>query len=188
MEFIKKMKKREFIEMSFKTLIAVCACFVAIILMCGMIYSIGVKSFMKYGKNSVTTQNETIAYCIEVEEDKYFVLFYNPNAKKPDPITKKVDKNASTLSANQITDTNLHTKQECEELLARHAVKEVKFEAPPASIVLDEFVEGWHIAIVAVVVAGILGYFVYRFIKLAKDYSQVEKEFKETGAISIENM
>ena len=177
MEFIKKMKKREFIEMSFKTLIAVCACFVAIILMCGMIYSIGVKSFMKYGKNAVMTTGETVAYCIEVEDDKYFVLFYNPNAKQD-------NKKASALSANQITDTSLRTKQECKEL----AVKEVKFEAPPASVVLDEFVEGWHIAIVAVVVAGILGYFVYRFIKLAKDYSQVEKEFKETGAISIENM
>ncbi len=177
MEFIKKMKKREFIEMSLKTLIAVCACFIAVILMCGMIYSIGVKSFMKYGPNSVMTAGETVAYCIEVEDDKYFVLFYNPSAKQN-------DKNAPALSANQISETSLRTKQECEEL----AVKEVIFKAPPASIVLDEFVEGWHIAIVAVVVAGILGYFVYRFIKLAKDYGQVEKEFEKTGTISIENM
>ena len=47
MEFIKKMKKREFIEMGLKTLIAFFACFIAIVLMCGMIYSIGIKSYMK---------------------------------------------------------------------------------------------------------------------------------------------
>lgn len=182
MEFIKKMKKREFIEMSFKTLIAVCACFVAIILMCGMIYSIGVKSFMKYGKNTVTITGETVAYCIEVEEDKYFVLCYNPTTKE-----NNKDKRVSALSANQITETSLKTKQQCiDELSSR--VKEIKFEAPPADIVLDEFVEGWHIAIVAIVVAGILGYFVYRFIKLANDYKKVEKEFETTGTISIENM
>ena len=40
MEFINKMKKREFIEMGLKTLAAVFAAFLAIILMEGMIYGI----------------------------------------------------------------------------------------------------------------------------------------------------
>ena len=40
MEFISKMKKREFIEMGLKALASLLAAFLAIILMEGMIYSI----------------------------------------------------------------------------------------------------------------------------------------------------
>ncbi len=173
MEFIKKMKKREFIEMGLKTLIAFFACFIAVVLMCGMIYSIGIKSYMKYGKGSISTSTETTAYCIKVKEDQYFVLYYNPNSE------------GSKLTANAITDSNLKTKQQCEELTS---VKNTVFGAPKASIILDEFVEGWHIAIVAVIVAGVMGYFVYRFIKLANDYKKVEDKFEKTGVIEIENV
>lgn len=173
MEFIKKMKKREFIEMGLKTLIAFFACFIAVVLMCGMIYSIGIKSYMKYGKGSISTSTETTAYCIKVKEDQYFVLYYNPNSE------------GSKLTANAITDSNLKTKQQCEELTS---VKDTVFGAPKASIILDEFVEGWHIAIVAVIVAGVMGYFVYRFIKLANDYKKVEDKFEKTGVIEIENV
>ena len=49
MEFIKTMKKREFIEMTLKTIAAICACFIAIILMEGMIYGIGAKIFQIAG-------------------------------------------------------------------------------------------------------------------------------------------
>lgn len=173
MDFIKKMRKREFIEMSLKTLIAIFVCFASIILMCGMIYSIGVKSFMKYGKGSVSYNTETIAYCIEIKDDQYFVLYYNP------------ENESSRLTANAITDTNLKSKADCtpEGL----TVKEVVFGAPEAKIILDEFVEGWHIAIVAVIVAGVMGYFVYRFIKLSLDYKKVVDKFEKTGEIEIQN-
>lgn len=172
MEFIKKMRKREFIEASIKMAIAVLACFVAVVLMCGMIYSIGVKSYMKYGKGSISTSTETTAYCIEVKEDQYFVLYYNPNS------------DGSKLTANAITDSNLKTKEQCENLTS---VKEIKFGAPSAFIVLNEFVEGWHIAIMAVIVAGVLSYFVYKFIKLDLDYKKVIDRFEKTGEIEIEN-
>ncbi len=174
MEFIKRMRKRENIEMGLKTAIAAFACFLAIILMCGMIYSIGIKSYMKYGKGSIATNTSTIAYCVEVEDDKYFVLYYNP------------ENGSSRLTASAITDSNLKSKAECTK--EGLAVKEVVFGAPKAKIILDEFVEGWHIAIVAVIVAGVMGYFVYRFIKLNLDYKKVVKKFEETGEIEIENV
>lgn len=172
MDFIKRMRKREFVETGLKTAIAVLACFIAIILMCGMIYSIGVKSYMKYGKGSISTSTETTAYCIEVKEDQYFILYYNPNSE------------GSKLTANAITDSNLKTKAQCEALAS---VKEIKFGAPNAFIVLNEFIEGWHIAIIAVIVAGVMGYFVYRFIKLGRDYKKVIDKFEKTGEIEIEN-
>lgn len=172
MDFIKKMRKREFIEMGIKTLIAVFACFVAVVLMCGMIYSIGVKSYMKYGKGSISTSTETIAYCIEVKDDQYFILYYNPESE------------GSKLTANAITDSNLKTKAECESLTS---VKEIRFGAPKAQIILNEFVEGWHIAIVAVIIAGVMGYMVYRFVKLGLDYKKVIEKFEQTGEIEIQN-
>lgn len=173
MEFIKKMRKRENIEMAIKTAITVFACFLTVILMCGMIYSIGVNSFMKRGEGSIKLSTSTIAYCIEVEDDQYFVLYYNPDANK-----------GETLSGRAISDTSLLTKEECETM---ESVKEVVFGAPPAHVVLDYLVKGWHIAIIAVVVAGVLGYCVFRFIKLGLDYKAVIKHFEETGEIEIQN-
>ncbi len=173
MEFIKKMRKREFIEMGLKTAIAFFACFIAVVLMCGMIYSIGISSYMKYGQGSISTSTETTAYCIEVKKDQYFVLYYNPNS------------DGTKLTANAITDSNLKTKAECEALTS---VKDRVYGAPKASIVLNEFVEGWHIAIIAIIIAGVMGYFVYRFVKLGIDYKKVIEKFEKTGAIEIANV
>lgn len=179
MDFINRMKKREYIELSLKTVIAMCACFIAVILMCGMIYGIGIKSYMKYGKSKHVNSSSTIAYCIKVDDDQYFVMYYNPTD----------DKDSSQLTATALSDMTVKTKAECEAMASteetRGEVKEVRFCAPSASIVLREFVKGWHIAIVAVVIAGIMGYFVYRYIKLGKDYKKVITTFNETGTIEF---
>ena len=71
MEFIKQMKKREFIEMSLKTLAALFAAFLAIILMEGMIYGIELNALKTKSTSSVATSDSTTAYCIKQEDDKY---------------------------------------------------------------------------------------------------------------------
>ena len=58
MEFIKRMKKREFIEMGLKTLAAILAAFLAIILMEGMIYSIEL--------NALKTKSKAAARIVRV--------------------------------------------------------------------------------------------------------------------------
>lgn len=70
MDFIKRMKKREFIEMALKTICAILASFLAIILMEGMIYGIQLNALVKNGSSVTFITNDektdgTIAYCIE---------------------------------------------------------------------------------------------------------------------------
>lgn len=165
MEFIQKMKKREFIEMGLKTLAALLACFVAIILMEGMIYGITLNSYMKNGSNAKFQDSQTIAYCIEVDEDQYFVLAYNEEDGDP-------------WSAAA---SDLKTKAECEAL----TVKEVVYHAPNS---FRFTITAGHYVVMAIVVAAVVGFFVYRFIALAKEYNRIEDNFNKTGEIEISNM
>ena len=72
MEFLKRMKSREIVEMSLKTIIAVFIGLVLIVLMEGMIYSI----YMDKINDNTTSQyaaGDCIAYCEEVGDDEYKV-------------------------------------------------------------------------------------------------------------------
>lgn len=172
MEFIKKMKKRENIEMSIKTIIAVLACFIAIILMEGMIYGIKLNSNKTNPNQTVLIQSQsTVAYCIKEANDKYFVLYYN----------KGMEKNGATSDwTAQIDD--FKTEEECKALKSQ--VKQVIFGAPNA---FEYSIKPFHYAIIAVFVLGVSGYFVYRFIALNKEYKKIEDKFNKTGEIEITN-
>ena len=65
MEFIKRMRKREFVEMTLKTISAILAAFLAIILMEGMIYSIELNAIRNHSNVAVFYSDRTIVYCIE---------------------------------------------------------------------------------------------------------------------------
>lgn len=75
MEFIKRMKTREFIEMGLKTLASVLAGLIVIILMEAMIYSIYMK---KINENTSISGDATKAsyYITEVGNDKYDIYKY----------------------------------------------------------------------------------------------------------------
>ena len=108
------MKKREFIEMGLKAFAAIMAAFLAIILMEGMIYGIELNALKTAGKGHVTFSNSTIAYCIKEDDDKYFVVYYNPeNTEKQWSATKD----------------NFKTKAECL-AMEGSTVKEVVMHAP----------------------------------------------------------
>ena len=81
MEFINKMKKREFIEMGLKALAGLLAAFLAIILMEGMIYSINLNA-LKKDTGHTAYSDSTIAYCIKEDDDKYFVIYYTEGLKE----------------------------------------------------------------------------------------------------------
>ena len=85
MKFIKKMRNREFIEMTLKALSALLASFLAIILMEGMIYAIELNAIYNHSTVAIFYSDKTTAYCIEQETDQYFfnaknVIFNAPNA------------------------------------------------------------------------------------------------------------
>ena len=165
MEFIKRMKKREFIEMSLKALAALLALFLAVILMEGMIYGIQLNALKTKATNSTAISNSTIAYCIPEEDDKYFVVYYNADE----------DKDTYDWSAVK---NEYKTKDECEAL----SVKEVVFRAPNA---FEFSITGIHFVIIAVVTVALAGFFAYRFVRLAKEYKRIEENFVKNGTIEI---
>ena len=165
MEFIKKMKKREFIEMGLKTLAAMCAAFLAIILMEGMIYSIylnDLKTNTNHDTYSIST-NQTVAYCIKEGEDKYFVIYYNDN-----PETKGIDRSEWASKHDEYL-----TKQQCLDLMnpnvKKATAKDVVFGAPNAFKFSISYV---HYIVMAVFVLAVGGFFTYKFIALSKEYKK----------------
>ena len=179
MEFIKKMKKREFIEMSLKTAAAILAAFIAIILMESMIYGIYLNALKTQGKGFSIVEGQTIAYCVKEAEDKYFVIYYTD-----DKTTEGIDR--GEWSAKK--DTYL-TKQQCLDLTNNKVqaapVKEVKFHAPNA---FEFTISGVHYIVMAVFILAIGGFFTYKFIALSKEYKKIEENYKKTGTIEIGNM
>ena len=165
MEFIQKMKKREFIEMGLKTLVALLASFVAIILMEGMIYGITLNGYMQNGGGAIYSTTDSTAYCIEIEDDKYFVLFHDQS------------NGWSAISVENGT----YTRERIENELS-NKVSNLVYDAPNAF----QFSMNWvHYTVMGVFVAAVAGFFTWRFIALAKEYQGIEKNFAETGEIEI---
>lgn len=167
MEFIKRMKKREYLEMAIKTITAFLACVLVILLLEGMIYGIQMNALANKGTVSSTQSNVTIAYCVEREEDKYSVIFYNDNME-----------NKWSCSA-----TTFYTKEECEQLEGKSVLKVVFGQPNPFDLTITPV----HFVIMVVFIGAVMGYFVYKFTKLSKEYKKVERKFKETGTIDISN-
>ena len=168
MDFIKQMKKREFIEMGLKTLAAMLAAFLLIILMEGMIYSIKLNAIVENKTNTGSDSNSTIAYCVKEDDDKYFVIYYNEGK-----------------STEWAATANVYlTEAECKAMEGRTA-KKVYMRAPNA---FELSITGTHYIIMAVFVSAVAGFFVYKFMSLSKSYKKIEDEFIKTGTISIENL
>lgn len=169
MDFIKQMKKREFIEMSLKTLAALLAAFLAIILMEGMIYSIQLHAIETKGAGHTALSNSTIAYCIhrpeKNNEDRYFVIYYNEDSAKEWSGTKG----------------QYFTKAECLAMEGK-TVEEVVMHAPNA---FEFSISGVHYVVMSIFVLAIAGFFTYKFIALAKEYQKIENNFKNNGTIEF---
>lgn len=168
------MKKREFIEMGLKTLTAVLAGFLAIVLMEGMIYSINLNALKTKGSSQLLNSASTIAYCIEQDEDKYFVIYYNKDSEKV----------WQAIRYDKDIKTNYKTKEECL-AMEGSTVKEVVMHAPNAF----EFSITWaHYIVMAVFMLAIGGFFTYKFIALNKSYKKLVEEYESTGTIEISNI
>ena len=167
------MKKREFVEVTLKTICALLASFLAIILMEGMIYGIQLNAYITNGQNATFIKNEetntgTTAYCIERGKNEdgetlYVVLAYNEGSEDEWSCASE----------------DLKTMQECEEDLN---VANIVYHAPNAFIFSITPV---HYVVMVVFVLLVAGFFVYRFIALNKLYKEIEENFKKTGTIEL---
>ena len=81
MEFLKRMKSRERVEMSLKTIMGVIAGLILIILMEGMIFSIYLNKMEENNAVKSYSNNKCVAYCEKISDDNYKVYINNTEAK-----------------------------------------------------------------------------------------------------------
>ena len=165
MEFIHKMKKREFIEMGLKTAAAVFALFLAIILMEGMIYGIKLNALLTRSSSVLKQSDYTIAYCVEQDDNSYSVIYYN------EQVPSKWCAESKTFSLEYIQ-SKTFTQE----------VKEVVMHAPNA---FQLTITPTHFVVMGVITSLLGGFFVYKFIRLGKEYKKIEENFVKTGTIEI---
>ena len=159
MEFIKRMKKREFIEMGLKTFAAIMAAFIAIILLEGMIFGITLNGLLNQ-KQLTTNSESTIAYAIEQDNGKYFVIANDEG----------------TWTAN------IYDKSKAE---LESSVKTIHYRTPTA---FELTIEPIHYVIMVLFVGIVGGYFAYRFVRLNKSYKDIVDEYNRTGTIEFPNL
>lgn len=157
MEFLKKMKSRETIEMVLKTISALVLGLILIILMEGMIFGIYMK---KINENDATqyTVSQCIAYCEEVGEDKYKVYLEN----------------------TETGSFSVKITQDSREKIESDGYIDVIWRAPNAFEVSINYV---HYIVMGVFLAIILAIYIWRFYKLYQEYKVFERKFIRTGKI-----
>ena len=157
MEFLKKMKSREIVEMSLKTLMAVLVGLVLIVLMEGMIYGI----YMDKINDNTTSQyaaGDCIAYCEEVGDDEFKVY-----------LNYTIDDSWSVKLINS-----------SKEGIENSGYKKVVWDAPNP---FEVSISGVHYIVMGAFIVAILGFYGWRFYKLNKEYTKFEKRFQKTGKI-----
>ena len=157
MEFLKKMKSREMVEMGLKTIFGVIVGLILIILMEGMIFGIYMN---KINENTASqyVASDCVAYCEEIGDDEYKIYLHNTESGS---WHVKVYNESKT----QIENGNY---------------EKVIYRAPNA---FDVSIKGVHYVVMAIFIAGVLAFYGWRFYKLDKEYKAFEKKFKKTGKI-----
>jgi len=168
MNFIKQMKKREFLEMSLKAFASLLIVFLTIILMEGMIFSIQLDGLLNATSQKPAYGEDTVVYCIEDKEKEgfYKVIYFNEDTRDEGFFEWSV--------SNGLTSE--------ETIKQKFANNEVHYRTPNA---FELSIEGFHYIIMGVVVAGVVGFFVYKFIRLNNAYTKIEEQYKKDGTIEI---
>lgn len=157
MEFLKRMKSRETVEMSLKTIAGVIVGLILIILMEGMIFNIYMGK-IKENKATQYVAAQCVAYCEQVSEDEYTVYLHNSKADS----------------------WSVKSYNESKEQIEGAGYGEIVYRKPNA---FDVSISGVHYIVMAAFIGAILGFYGWRFYKLDKEYKAFEKKFKKTGKI-----
>ena len=168
MDFIKQMKKREFIEMGLKTLASLLIVFLTIILMEGMIFSIQLDGLLNAKSENPSYGEDTVVYCIEDKEKEgyYKILYFNEDVRD-----------------EGFPEWSVSIGLTSEEVIAqKYAKNEVHFRTPNA---FELSIEGFHFIIMGFVVAAVAGFFIYKFVRLNSAYNKIEEQFLKDGTIEI---
>lgn len=157
MEFLKKMRSRDTLEMLLKTIMAVLIAIILIFFMEAMIHSIYIKK-IKENTNGQTIPSQQIAYCEEIDTNKYRVYIHDTENSTWHILVGSFSK----------------------EYVEARGFKEVNFRQPNA---FDVSITWTHYVVMGVFIVAVIGFYGYRFYKLDKDYSKFEARLRKTGRL-----
>ena len=157
MEFLKKMKSREMIEMSLKTVFGVIIGLILMILMEGMIYTIYMNK-IEENKINQYISSQCVAYCEEVSENQYKIYLHNTDSGS----------------------WHIKSFNETKESILSSGYEDVVFHKPNA---FDVSITTNHYIVMVVFMTGVLGFYGWRFYRIDKEYKAFEKKYKKTGKI-----
>ena len=157
MDFLKRMKSRETVEMSLKTIFAVIVGLILIILMEGMIYSIYMNKINE-NQSSQYVAAQCVAYCEEISEDEFKIYLHNTESGS----------------------WSIKVYNESKDQIENAGYEEVVWRTPNA---FEVSINGVHYIVMAVFIVAILGFYGWRFYKLDKEYKTFAKKYKKTGKI-----
>ncbi|MBR2969438.1 MAG: hypothetical protein IKC49_00085 [Clostridia bacterium] len=179
MNFIKKMKVRELIEMSLKCFASILAAFLAIILMEGMIYGIMLNGV--YSTTSSTfNPSSTVVYAVKTSADEYDLIYKNLTEKWKDSDNDGVSDTKVDSYYTWSIKKNV-PKEDVE-----NGTYYKFYDRAPNAFELS--ITPIHFVVMGIFVTAVSGLFVYRFIRLVKSYKDLEEEYKKTGTIELPNL
>ena len=158
MQFLKKLKSREMLEMGLKSIMYVIIGIILIILMEGMIYSIYMDK-IRENTEKYKIAESSVLYCHEIAEDEYEIFVHN------------VDIGSWAIRATTATKAEIESEE---------GFKDIIYRKPNA---FDVSITGTHYIVMTVFIVGILGFSGWSFYKLNREYIGFEKKLKKTGKI-----
>lgn len=157
MEFLKKMKTRDTVEMVLKTIAAFILGIMLIFLMEAMIHGIYIRK-VKENTSGTLIAEQSIVYCEEVENDQFRLYIHDLENDS----------------------WQVHATPKSEAWVKSAGFKEVHFRIPNA---FDISISGLHYVFMGIFLVAILGFYGYRFYRLNRDYAKFSAKLKKTGKI-----
>lgn len=161
MEFLKKMRSRDMIEMGIKTVMSIILGLILIILMEGMIYHIHMNKIEETLSGKGTQSSDpanSIAYCEQIDTDKYRIYEYHTGS------------DGWQIANIDLSKDEIHLKR----------YKDVVWRKPNA---FDVSITPIHYVVMAGFIVAILAVNGFGYYKIQSDYRKYVKKFNRTGNI-----
>lgn len=164
--------------MSLKCFASILAAFLAIILMEGMIYGIMLNGV--YAKDSSSfNSGSTIVYAVKTSNDRYDLIYKNLTEKWEDTNEDGVDELIDSYYSWSVKE-NVSSEE------VENGTYYKFYNRAPNAFELS--ITSMHYVVIGIFIAAVGGFFVYRFIRLARSYKDLEDEYKKTGTIELPNL
>lgn len=157
MEFLRKIRSRDTLEMTLKAIMAVLISIILIFLMEAMIHGIYIKKINENVKGT-TIPSQQIVYCEEIDSNQYKVYVHDPE-----------NSSWHSLAGNR-----------SKEYIESAGFKEINYRKPNA---FDVSITWVHYVVMGVFIVAVISFYGYRFYKLDRDYAKFKAKIQKTGRL-----